>query len=146
MRRWFARGVTVTAVVGSALLSYAAVGNGDIVATTPVTVVTVTSTTGSGSGTATLQNTTTATSYSVLVGPDGTCNPEVSFAIAGGNPIAAFAANASRNVTIQCPPRGDAAMHRCLLHATNNANGSPLAKPSSRTSGWASIRRATSGS
>lgn len=126
MRRGLARGVAITAVVGSALLSYAAVGNGDIVAPVPVTVVTVTSPTGSGSGTATLQNTTTSTSYSVLVGPDGTCDPGMSFTVAGGNPITAFAANTTRNVTIQCPPRGDEAITRCLLHATNNSNGTPL--------------------
>jgi len=127
MRRSLARGVTVTAVVGSALLSYASVGNGDIVAPVPVTVATVTSPTGSGSGTATLQNTTAATSYSVLVAPDGTCDPDMSFTIAGGNPITAFAANTTRNVTIQCAPRGSAAIQRCLLHATNSSNGTPLA-------------------
>src|SRR5204863_5774846 len=91
------------------------------------TVVTITSLTGSGSGTATLQNTTASTSYSVLVGSDATCDPEVTFSVPGGNPIASFAANTSRNVTVNCPPRDTDAMHRCLFHATNNTNGTPLA-------------------
>ncbi len=121
-----ARAFAVAAVTGSAMLAYASVGNGDVVATTPVTVVTVTSPTGSGSGTATLQNTTTGTSYAVLLGSDATCDPEVTFAVAGGNPIGNFAANTSRNVAIGCPARGSDATKRCLVHATNNTNGTPL--------------------
>jgi Abnormal spindle-like microcephaly-assoc'd, ASPM-SPD-2-Hydin len=119
--------VALAAVAGSAVVAYAAVGNGDIVATAPVTVVTITSPTGSGSGTATLQNTTSATSYSVLLGSDATCDPGVTFTVAGGNPIASFAASTSRDITFNCPPRGTEAMQRCRLHATNNSNGTALA-------------------
>lgn len=126
MRRPFARLAAALAVVGSALLAYGAVGNGDIVATSPVTVVTVTSPMGMGSGTATLENTTASTTYSVLVGSDATCDPDVTFNVMGGNPIASFAPNSSRAVAIGCPARGSAAMERCLLHATNNSNGTPL--------------------
>lgn len=125
MRRLVARGIAVTAVIGSALLAYAAVGNGDIVATPPVTVVTVTSSTGSGAGTATLQNTTASTAYTMLVDSDATCDPEVTFSVSGGNPVG-VAATTSRTVTIGCPPRNDEAMKRCLFHATNNTNGTPL--------------------
>ncbi len=122
-----ARVIAIAAVAGSAVLAYAAVGNGDIIATTPVTVVTITSPTGSGTGTATLQNTTDGTSYSTLIGSDATCDPEVTFTVPGGNPIASFAPGTLRNITIGCPPRDDEAMTRCLFHATNNANGTPLA-------------------
>ena len=77
-------------VLGSALLAYAAVGNGDIIATPETTVVTITAPTGSGSGTATLQNTTTSTTFNVAVGSDATCDPAMSFAVTGGNPITSF--------------------------------------------------------
>lgn len=121
------RAVGVVVVLGSALLAYAAVGNGDIVATQPITVVTVTSTTGSGSGTVSLQNTSAATTYSVLVGSDATCDPDVTFSITGGNPITGFQPSTSRNVQVGCPARGDEAMQHCLFHATNSVNQTPLA-------------------
>jgi len=122
------RAISASAIVAaSALAAYAAVGNGDIVATPAVTVVTVTSATGTGSGTATLQNTTASTGYSVEIGSDATCDPAVTFTVPAGNPIPSFPAGASRSVAIGCPPRGDDAMQRCLLHATNAANGAPLA-------------------
>ena len=38
-----------------------------------------------------------------------------------------FGPMSSRNVTVNCPPRGGPAMRRCLFHATNNANQVPLA-------------------
>lgn len=126
MQRWVARAVALVSIAGSALLAYAAVGNGDVVATSPLTVVTVTSPTGGSSGTATLQNNTTSTSYPVLIGADATCDPEVTFTVAGGNPINSFAAGTSRDITIGCPARDNDAMKRCLLHATNNSNGAPL--------------------
>jgi MYXO-CTERM domain-containing protein len=119
--------VSIALVVGSALAAYAAVGNGDIAATPPMTVITVTSPTGDGSGTATLENTTASTSYSVLIGSDATCDPDVTFSVPGGNPITGFAGGTSRTVALDCAPRGSDAMQRCLFHATNNANGAPLA-------------------
>lgn len=121
------RALAITIVLGTALLAYAAVGNGDIQPTQPTTVVTITSPTGSGSGTATLENTTAATTYNVLVGSDATCDPTLSFSVAGGNPIMNFAPMTSRSVQISCPPRGSAAMRRCLYHATNTVNGAALA-------------------
>src|SRR5688500_10433824 len=102
--------IATSALVTTAVIAYAAVGTGEIVATTPTTVVTVTSTTAGGSATATLENTTAATSFTVLVSPDDTCDPEVTFNVTGGNPIAPFPANSTRNISIGCPPRGDEAM------------------------------------
>lgn len=125
-RRWPARLAAFAVVLGAALLAHA-VGNGDIKATTPVTAVTVTSTTGSGTGTATLQNTTSATTYNVLVGSDATCDPLLGFSISGGNPIIGFGPLSSRSIQLNCPPRAATAMRRCLYHATNSANGTPLA-------------------
>jgi hypothetical protein len=118
--------VAIAIVLGLAVVAYA-VGNGDIRPITPVSVVTITSTTSGGNGTATLQNTTTATTYNVLVGSDATCDPAVSFSVSGGNPIVGFAPLSSRNIQITCPPRGSDAMRRCQFHATNSANGTPLA-------------------
>ena len=120
------RALAALVVTGSALLAYAAVGNGDIVATPPLTVVTVTSPTGTASGTATLQN-TSSTTYNVLVGSDATCDPAVGFTVTGGNPITSFGPSTSKTVQITCPARGSAAMQRCLLHATNTASSAPLA-------------------
>jgi hypothetical protein len=117
----------IACVWGSALLAYAAVGNGDITANPETTIVTITSLTGSGSGTATLQNTTTSTTFNVAVGSDDTCDPAMTFAVTGGNPITSFAPGTSKNVTLTCPPRGSDAMRRCLYHATNNISGLPLA-------------------
>jgi hypothetical protein len=125
MRRRVA--VATAIVLGSALLAYAAVGNGDITATPETTIVTITSLTGSGSGTATLQNTTVNTTFNAAVGSDDTCDPAMSFAVTGGNPITSFAPGTSKNVTLTCPPRGSDAMRRCLYHATNNISGLPLA-------------------
>ncbi|HUS30542.1 MAG TPA: choice-of-anchor D domain-containing protein [Kofleriaceae bacterium] len=118
--------VAIAIVVCVAVVAHA-VGNGDIRAVTPVTVVTVTSTTTGGNGNATLQNTTSATTYNVLIGSDATCDPAVSFSIAGGNPIVGFSPQTSRTVQIACPSRGSDAMRRCLFHATNSANATPLA-------------------
>ena len=117
----------VAIVVCAATVAAFAVGNGDIRAVTPVTVVTITSTTTGGNGTATLQNTTTATTYNVLIGSDATCDPAVTFSIAGGNPITSFTPQTSRNIQITCPARGSDAMRRCLFHATNSTTGTPLA-------------------
>lgn len=119
--------LAIVAVLGSGLLAYAAVGNGDIRPVDGVTVITITSPTGSGSGTATLQNTTANTTYNVAIGADATCDPAISFSVPGGNPITGFAPQTSRNVNITCPPRGSDAMRRCLLHAENSINGAPLA-------------------
>ena len=70
MRRGLIRGLALVTIAGAALIAYAAVGNGDLVATPQVQVITIASTTGSGSGSTTLDNTTSATTYSVLVGSD----------------------------------------------------------------------------
>ncbi|HTL35444.1 MAG TPA: choice-of-anchor D domain-containing protein [Kofleriaceae bacterium] len=124
MRR-IRRPLAVALVLGAAVVAHA-IGNGDIKAVTPVTVVTITSTTGGGNGNATLQNTTTATSYNVLIGSDATCDPALSFSIVGGNPITSFSPQTTRNVSVTCPARGSDAMRRCLFHATNSTNGTPL--------------------
>lgn len=125
MRRWTKRVVSLAVVLGAGTLALA-VGNGDIKAVSPITVVTVTAATGSGSGTAILQNTTSATTYNVLLAADDTCDPLMSFSVPA-NPITSFGPASSRNITFTCPPRGGPAMRRCLVHATNNANGAPLA-------------------
>jgi hypothetical protein len=119
--------LAASVVLGSALLAYAAVGNGDITATPETTVVTITSTTGSGSGTASLMNTTVNTTFNVAVGSDATCDPAMSFTVTGGNPITSFSPGTSRNVQIACPPRGSDAMRRCLYHATNSISSVALA-------------------
>lgn len=118
--------IAVAALVASALIAYAAVGTGEVIATAPSTVVTITSTTATGAGTATLENTTAATSFTVLVSADDTCDPEVTFNVSGGNPFA-LAAGTTRSVALGCPPRGTDALKRCLFHATSNSNGTPLA-------------------
>ncbi len=125
MRRRVAASTAI--VLGSALLAYAAIGNGDITATPETTVVTITAPTGSGSGTATLQNTTSTTTFNVAVGADATCDPAIGFAVSGGNPINGFSPGTSKNVQLTCPPRGSDAMRRCLYHATNNISGAALA-------------------
>ena len=125
MRRFAKRALSLTVVLGAGAVAFA-IGNGDIKPVSPVTVVTVTAATGSGSGTATLQNTTSGTTYNVLLTADDTCDPLMSFSVPA-NPITSFGPASSRNVTFTCPPRGGPAMRRCLVHATNNANGAPLA-------------------
>ncbi len=127
MQRRGTHALALIAVLGSALLAYAAVGNGEIVATQPTTVVTVTSTTAGASGTATLQNTTSSTTYTVLIDSDATCDPGIGFTVSGGNPIGPFQPNTSHNITITCPPRGSEALARCRFHALNNTNTTPLA-------------------
>jgi uncharacterized protein (TIGR03382 family) len=117
--------VAAASVLASVAIAYA-IGNGDIRATSPVTVVTVSSTTTGATGNMTLQNTTAATTYSVLVSADATCDPALSFSVGVGNPFA-IAPNTSRAVQLSCPPRDTKAMRRCLFHATNNSNGTPLA-------------------
>jgi len=116
----------VAIVLGAAALAQA-VGNGDIRPVQPVTVVTVTTLTGTGTGTATLQNTTTATTYNVQIGSDATCDPALSFTVPGGNPIVGFAPQTTHNIQLVCPARGVPAMRRCLYHATNSVNATPLA-------------------
>src|SRR4051794_26247283 len=110
MRRGTKRIVSIAVVLGAAVVAQA-IGNGEIKPVAGVTIVTVTSTTGSGSGTATLQNTTSATTYNVLVSTDDTCDPLVGFTLPA-NPILSFGPMSSRNVTINCPPRGGPAMRR----------------------------------
>lgn len=124
-RRWLARGAAAAGVLAAAVIAYA-VGNGDIVASPEVQVITITSTTAGGTGTTQLQNTTTATSYTVLVAGDASCDPTLMFTLAGGNPVA-ISPSTMRSATLTCPPRGAPAMRRCLYHATNNANGAALA-------------------
>lgn len=119
--------VALAIVLGSALLAYAAVGNGDITATPETTVITITAATGSGSGTATLQNTTSSTTFNVAIGADATCDPAISFAVTGGNPITSFSPGTSKTVQLTCPPRGNDAMRRCLYHATNSISDGALA-------------------
>lgn len=119
------RAAAVFLLLATVTLAYA-IGNGDIRATTPVTVVTVASTTAGATGTMTLQNTTSATTYSVVVDSDATCDPAIGFSVIGGNPLT-YAPLSSHNVSLVCPPRDVRAMRRCLFHATNNANGTPLA-------------------
>ena len=119
------RAVAIAIVLGAAFVAYA-VGNGDIRPTPEVAIVTIAAPTGGATGTTTLQNTTSATTYNVLVGSDATCDPAMTFLVSGGNPVS-MPAGASRSVTIGCPPRGVAAMRRCLYHATNSANASALA-------------------
>ncbi|HEX5062654.1 MAG TPA: choice-of-anchor D domain-containing protein [Kofleriaceae bacterium] len=119
------RGIAVALVSGAALVAYA-VGNGDIRANPEVTVITITSATGTGTGTASLQNTTGATTYSVLVGSDASCDPSLMFSVVGGNPVV-ISPTTMRNVNLTCPARGTPAMRRCLYHATNNTNGTALA-------------------
>jgi hypothetical protein len=125
MRKLAARTAAIGIVIGSALVAYA-IGNGDIRANPEVTIITIASPTGSGSGTATLQNTASSTTYSVLVDSDASCDPALTFSVSGGNPVA-IAPSTMRNVQLSCPPRGTAAMRRCLYHATNNGNGTALA-------------------
>jgi hypothetical protein len=125
MKRYVTRLGSLAIVLGAAVAAYA-VGNGDIRANPEVQVITIAAVTGSGSGTTTLENTTTATTYSVLVGSDATCDPALMFSVAGGNPVA-IAPATMRTVNLTCPPRGSAAMRRCLYHATNNSNATPLA-------------------
>jgi len=119
------RGVAAACLLGAALVAHA-VGSGDVTATPEVTIITIASPTGTGAGTATLQNTTTATTYNVLVGSDASCDPQLTFSIAGGNPTA-IAAGGTKPVQLTCPARGTAAMRRCLYHAKNAANGGALA-------------------
>ncbi|HEY5926592.1 MAG TPA: choice-of-anchor D domain-containing protein [Kofleriaceae bacterium] len=125
MRRQLSRVIAGAIVIGAAVAAYA-IGNGDIRATPEVTIITITSTTGTGTGGTTLQNTTTATTYSTLVGSDASCDPMLMFSLAGGNP-APIAPQTNRLVNVTCPPRGSAAMRRCLYHATNNTTGTALA-------------------
>ena len=124
MRRSFARAVALALVGGAAFVAYA-VGNGDVRANAEVTVITIASTTVGGGGTTTLQNTTSSTSYSTLVGSDATCDPALMFSVVGGNPVV-ISPMTNRTVNLTCPPRGSAAMRRCLYHATNNSSGTPL--------------------
>ena len=119
------RAAALLVLFATATLAFA-IGNGDIRATTPVTVVTIASTTAGANGTITLQNTTSATSYSVLVEDDATCDPAIGFSVVGGNPLT-YAPMSPHNVSLVCPPRNADAMRRCLFHATNNTNGTPLA-------------------
>jgi len=125
MRRYLARGIAVAIVSSAALVAYA-IGNGDIRANPDVTIITITSATGTGSGSATLQNTTSATTYSVLVGSDASCDPALMFSVVGGNPVV-ISPMTMRNVNLTCPARGAPAMRRCLYHATNNTNSTALA-------------------
>jgi hypothetical protein len=120
MKRWVASAI----VLGAAALAYA-IGNGDIVATQEVTIITIASTTGTASSSTSLQNTTTATTYSVLVDSDASCDPALMFSVSGGNPVP-ISPMTNRSVTLSCPPRGSAAMRRCLYHATNSGNGIAL--------------------
>ncbi len=119
------RAAALLVLFATVTLAYA-IGNGDIRATTPVTTVTIASTTAGATGTITLQNTTSATSYSVLIDSDATCDPAIGFSVVGGNPIT-YAPMSSHTVSLVCPPRDTSAMRRCLFHATNNSNGTPLA-------------------
>jgi hypothetical protein len=119
------RAVALFVLLVAATLAYA-IGNGDIRATTPVTVVTNASPTAGSNGTITLQNTTSATSYNVLVDADATCDPAIGFSVVGGNPLM-YAPMSSHTISLTCPPRGVDAMRRCLFHATNNSNGTALA-------------------
>ncbi len=125
MRRPFVRGLAIVLVIGAALAAYA-IGNGDIVASNEVTIITISSTTMGGAGTAQLQNTTSSTSYGVLVGSDASCDPALMFSVSGGNPVT-ISPMTNRAVSLTCPPRGSAAMRRCLYHATNNSGGAALA-------------------
>ena len=44
------------------------------------------------------------------------------FSVAGGNPVP-ISPMTNRTVSLTCPPRGTAAMRRCLYHATTNGIG-----------------------
>jgi hypothetical protein len=125
MRRWVARGIVAAIIGGAALVAYA-VGTGDIHATPEVSIITIASTTGGGTGTTALQNTTSSMTYSVLVGSDASCDPALMFSVAGGNP-AVISPLTARSINLTCPPRGSAAMRRCLYHATNTSGGAALA-------------------
>jgi hypothetical protein len=125
MRRTLLRALAIAGVLGAALVAYA-VGNGDVVATPAVTVITITSPTGTGNGTATLENTTGTTTYNVAVSSDPSCDPQLTFAVVGGNPVA-IGPGTSRSVQLGCPARGVHAMRRCLYHAKNSATGTALA-------------------
>jgi hypothetical protein len=125
VRKRVAIAVIAIAVVAAAVLVAYAVGNGDIRANPEVQVITIASATGSGSGSTVLENTTTATTYSVLIGSDASCDPALTFVV-GGNPFTS-APGTQRTVNLTCPPRGSEAMRRCLYHATNNSNANALA-------------------
>jgi len=125
MRRRTFRLAAIAVVLGATVLAYA-IGNGDITATPEVDVVVINTATGGGTSTTTLQNTSSATSYNVFVGSDATCDPMMMFSVIGGNPTL-MSPTQTRQVSITCPSRGTAAMRRCLYHATNNANATPLA-------------------
>ena len=110
--------VAIAVVLGAAALAAAAVGDGSVVATSPVLVVP------GGSGTDTLQN-TTASPFQVDVAQDVSCAPGLSFSVAGGDPFA-LAGNGTKNIGLACGS-AQPGIERCLLHAVDATTGAALA-------------------
>lgn len=109
-------------ILGAGLLAYAGVGNGNVVANLPVTIVQTGG--GSGSGTATIKN-VSAGGYNVAVTADVACLPGVGFSIAGGTPFG-LAGMAQQSVSYSCAAGQAPGLDRCLLHATDTNTGDPL--------------------
>lgn len=110
--------IATAAVLGAAAIAAAAVGNGKVVATTPVLVIT------GSQGTDTLQN-TTAGAITTEVDPDPSCAPDLSFQIAGAMNPFTLAASGTKQVTVACPtaPPG---LRRCVYHASDAASSAAL--------------------
>lgn len=110
--------VAIAVVLGAAALAAAAVGDGSVVATSPVLVVP------GGSGTDTLQN-TTASPFQVDVEQDVSCTPGLSFSVAGGHPFS-LAGNGTKAIGLACGS-AQPGIERCLLHAVDATTGAALA-------------------
>ena len=114
--------VAIAIVLGAGLLAYAGVGNGNVVATLPVTIVQTNG--GGGSGSATIGNVSSG-GYNVAVAGDVACVPGVDFSISGGSPFA-LAAMTQKSVMYTCATGQPPGLERCLLHATDTNTGDPL--------------------
>jgi len=99
-----------------------AFGNSSVVANPPVTFVV----TGSGTGTAnaTLQNTSSGP-FQVELERDASCDPDIDFSIAGGNPFT-LPGTSGKTITFACT-NAKLGIERCTVHAVDANTGDPLA-------------------
>ncbi len=99
-----------------------AIGNGNVIATPPVTFITTA--TGTGTANAVLQNTSTG-GFTVELARDPACDPELDFSVAGGSPFT-LAGLAQKTITFDCTT-AHLGLERCLVHAIDANTREPLA-------------------
>ena len=104
------------------LLAGTAAAGPSVVATPPVTFVVTGS--GTGTATATLQNTSTG-AFQVALVRDPSCDPDIDFSIAGGNPFT-LPGSSSKQVTFACS-NARLGLERCTVHAIDASSREPLA-------------------